>query len=100
MAYSTVAGAQQREIGERMYVIAQQDYDEVVGGFARSSYEEAVRVFYRENGNVETESERYRMLGAGYICEAQGALVKGEERSKLLEIRKVRAMLAGELGGR
>ena len=80
-------------------MIAQQDYDEVVGGFARASYEEAVRVFYRENGKVESVRDRYRMLGANYICEAQGAIAKGEERSKLLEIRKVRAMLAGKLGG-
>jgi hypothetical protein len=39
MAFSPVAGAQQREIGERMYNIAKQDFDEQVGGAARAFYE-------------------------------------------------------------
>ena len=37
VAYAKVGGGQQREIGERLYVISYQDFTELAGGLARRS---------------------------------------------------------------
>ena len=99
MAFSTVAGAQQRSIEERMYIIAIQDLNEVVGGFARPVYEDAVRAFYRDTAGNKglSTAEKYRLLGESYIREAN-SLRLGASREEALILRERRVRLISELG--
>ncbi len=106
VAFSPVAGAQQREIGERMYVIAKQDLDEVIGGLAREFYEDAVRQFYRKIMDSDfvprqpmlTEEELHRLLGEEFIRAAGQFHLRTELRNRALAERRIRASLAAELG--
>ena len=103
VAYSPVAGGQQREIAERMYDINHQDYTEVVGVIARATYERAVRRFYKaleSRPDLQGEGKHYqrlRFLGQLYMEEAQLFEITEEQRMFLDVQRKARAMMLGEL---
>ena len=104
MAYSPSAGGQQREIGERMYVISYQDFTEVVGGVARGFYEKAVRNFYRELKQskelrqLENYSDRARALGVHYIKVAEAFKLSLKHKATVLKERALRSLLVSELG--
>ncbi|MFA5350183.1 MAG: type I phosphomannose isomerase catalytic subunit [Candidatus Omnitrophota bacterium] len=107
VSYSKVAGGQQREIGERLYVISSQDFTEVAGGLSRALYEEAVRRFYKELAenkalnNPDDYMLRLVAIGDKYIEVAEEFKVKGLAGSQKDDLRyqqQIRAMLAAELG--
>ncbi|HNQ51128.1 MAG TPA: hypothetical protein PKL03_06795 [Candidatus Omnitrophota bacterium] len=104
MAYSPVIGGQQRSIGERLYIISEQDFTELVGGAARYFYETAVSNYYddlAENEGLHPEDmyrERMRLLGKHYIDVADTFVLNADQREQLLKQRQIRARLATELG--
>jgi len=104
VAYSPVAGGQQREIGERMYIISTQDFTEVVGGISRGFYEQAVSNYYEEiKDNPELLKEhnikgRLKTLGKNYIEIADRFNLSEEQKRTVLRERKIRASLIAELG--
>ena len=104
MCYSPVAGGQQRSIGERLYIIAGQDFTETVGGVARRTYEKAVRNFYRQLKTDKVLQEvnnflgRIRALGNHYIEAGKSYRLSKPQVQNLRKQRQVRAILTAELG--
>jgi hypothetical protein len=96
-AFATVGGGQLRIIGERAYVIAGQDFTEVVGGVARSFYEAAVENFRQSNPKGDF-MERLRELGREFINITSNLTLSEKQQVSLLEQREIRAQLMVELG--
>src|SRR5678815_1405291 len=77
VAVSPTACAQEKEIAERMYIISDQDYTEVVGVLAREVYENSVRRFYvalERQPHLSSEGDSYgrlRLLGRILMQEAK-----------------------------
>ncbi|MGA2775905.1 MAG: hypothetical protein ABSE81_07620, partial [Candidatus Omnitrophota bacterium] len=104
MCYSPVAGGQQRSIGERLYIIANQAFTETVGGVARRTYEKAVRGYYRvlsKSKELQKEGNflgRIRALGKQYIEAGKNYKLTKPQVKDLRKQREVMAYLASELG--
>ena len=104
VAVAPVGGGQERSIEEREYIMGFQDYTEVVGVIARPFYEKSVALFYEElagDGALQAEGQRFdrlRMLGKKYIEVAKGFQLSGEDRTKVIKERAVRARLMNRLG--
>ncbi|HEC91984.1 MAG TPA: pyruvate kinase, partial [Candidatus Atribacteria bacterium] len=104
VAFSHIAGGQQRSITEREYIIGFQDFTEVVGAIARSFYERAVADYYRELKNrldlqlQGKEANRTLLLGKKYIKVAEGFILSREKVDELREVRTIRTRLISKLG--
>ncbi|MBU0996409.1 MAG: hypothetical protein KJ737_28240, partial [Proteobacteria bacterium] len=104
MCYAPVAGGQQRSIGERLYIISNQDLTETIGGVARASYEQAVRNYYQKLSSDESlrkegdYATRLKALGKCYMDVVKGFSLNETQVKDLLHQREVRAKLIAELG--
>jgi phosphomannomutase len=100
MGFSPVAGGQERDIGEREYVISYQDFTEITGGLARKFYEQAVSRYYKQLGRTKglRLKDRFRLLGSSYIEVGKGFRLEEEDKTRLLRERRMRLLLASDLG--
>ncbi|MFW6173453.1 MAG: glycerate kinase type-2 family protein, partial [Elusimicrobiota bacterium] len=96
--FAPVIGGQQREIGERMYVISTQDYTELVGSIARRFYEEAVSNFENEYDGENSKYDLLKILGKKFIERANSFSLEEKEKEFLLKERRKRAELISKLG--